>query len=1279
MADSSSSDNNEACQVDLPRSAGLTQFQITDDFPSEAPPNIQVTANTPATAARQDPILATQDSTRPQLNAAIEDSYRAASSLMIDPALAEKDGDTEKKMDSHVRMFDKVNDYCAAYPDVFTQSINVLQKLDLKSLDITFAEVSRVLLEGVNLLGQLHPFVKVVVTPLELILAFDLTRRQNTKKVTAVKMQILDTATLLFRLRNMRDEEVKGPDGLALPSLANLLKRIADDITECANACDMYLNKKAFFKFIRAKDYEERFGDFIKKFDGHQRSLTLELTTHTAIAVDTANDKLDVQRHDLVIIKDLIERLFRKLDTADERAVQTFIDAKGGAKACIDSDPLLKELAEKTGESLESLLPARAHKADSVRGDERRRVLEDARTDFNRKLKAQETQLTGVIEFTGTRVISALYDRLHTKVKDLELQKLWERQKWRGSVEARDFIMSVAEYFASELEHSKPAHVEESAANLTTGSAIQSPTSSVGEYHPHIRNHDGDNWALAYINLAHSQPLLDVIDTDGTGWINIAEINHFTRLRPPNRSLLHWFAFWAAGWQLTVTWYRYRIYSILVVMLRTLHHVKPANIQAANTYMDGQIYNVELLLRTTRRTEPDSMEFHKLEEDKLKTPLDRLRYNLDNKDTLQLVTGSQSSGPRRIEVHIYPLLYLVLLRHLAIMQLACVHNLHADEFSIMSTSLGTIFSAVNDRMEKLVGMFKSNVKDGKEGFTSFAFGMFSQLYRDRDIESDAVHNTIHNRQNDEDDGLEDLDNLGPNPDEDEVGAMDFFTGINPSILLNKIPDEPAQLSQPETQLSPAKTTASNALDGMWTGKLSFSDGSVPYGTIAMRITAAGENFHGGGGGGGCITAEVAGTFEENTLRFTITWPDPYKYWARCKGHYAPWADTIVGTWGEETAESEEVKMSLRFVFHRPPSFRGTDASDNRARERWAVAIGATINMFGPTAWRKCRAQLRCSWLVDRLAERKRFVDLARRDIARWQESSTPWGILKDDEAAELQKLKIELRPSDARVYTSLAESQLQQLVDHDCHCNVCSRNIYSTRRFCLQCLDTLHYGRNQVDLCPDCREQTVVTARFGTHTKFHTLAKTTRRLHDGDLMPIATQAQRVADQVKERLKSARAPTSRTEGPPQPNAPKSQVQDQPFRCCYCEKSLTLPFWACVECVSDTYVCLDCDAKGSALGNCGWQGCLDTTEYQKRDGTTGRKVNPPKHAPGRCPLAARLNEKHKLFHVLVQPVEAESVVEPQVANVTLVNVMTKLVEIEKRLAAIEEKLEAKNEGS
>jgi hypothetical protein len=109
-----------------------------------------------------------------------------------------------------------------------------------------------------------------------------------------------------------------------------------------------------------------------------------------------------------------------------------------------------------------------------------------------------------------------------------------------------------------------------------------------------------------------------------------------------------------------------------------------------------------------------------------------------------------------------------------------------------------------------------------------------------------------------------------------------------------------------------------------------------------------------------------------------------------------------------------------------------------------------------------------------------------------------------------------------------------------------------------------------IDLCSECHEQTPVVSQVPpfTHTNSHTVVKTIRRIHDGDMARIIPQAKVVADQVKERFRAAQAPTSRIDGPPQPssyvNVSKPHVQNQQFRCCYCEKPLSLPFWACIEC-------------------------------------------------------------------------------------------------------------------
>jgi hypothetical protein len=158
----------------------------------DSPPTIEVTGATPATAERQDPIISTEDSRRHQADATVDAAYRSASGLrvLVEPFASE---DTvaetgaygklpigwqplipawhpwtiEEKLGAwHVGVFgdiyEKLNAYCAAHPSVFNNVINVLDSFDLKSLDSTFAEVAKVLVEGADLLGELHPFVRGV-------------------------------------------------------------------------------------------------------------------------------------------------------------------------------------------------------------------------------------------------------------------------------------------------------------------------------------------------------------------------------------------------------------------------------------------------------------------------------------------------------------------------------------------------------------------------------------------------------------------------------------------------------------------------------------------------------------------------------------------------------------------------------------------------------------------------------------------------------------------------------------------------------------------------------------------------------------------------------------------------------------------------------------------------------------------------------------------------------------------------------------------------------------
>lgn len=129
----------------------------------------------------------------------------------------------------------------------------------------------------------------------------------------------------------------------------------------------------------------------------------------------------------------------------------------------------------------------------------------------------------------------------------------------------------------------------------------------------------------------------------------------------------------------------------------------------------------------------------------------------------------------------------------------------------------------------------------------------------------------------------------------------------------------------------------------------------------------------------------------------------------------------------EADDEDDTEQNSSFIFHRTPSssyrFRYTseEFKTSRARARWAFAIAAVIHdvQRAHWAWR---------YFKQRFAERRRFVHLNKADkIAR--QNLTPWIVLDDEETEELNLLKSQLPPADARFYNAIADYEIQFLVD----------------------------------------------------------------------------------------------------------------------------------------------------------------------------------------------------------------------------------------------------------
>lgn len=84
-------------------------------------------------------------------------------------------------------------------------------------------------------------------------------------------------------------------------------------------------------------------------------------------------------------------------------------------------------------------------------------------------------------------------------------------QRWPGHVKARHFVLALHDYYHQELEKKRKVSGGDTAISRVT---------------------DKDEWALEWISLRRMQAIVEAFDDDASGFITIAEVNHFTASRP---------------------------------------------------------------------------------------------------------------------------------------------------------------------------------------------------------------------------------------------------------------------------------------------------------------------------------------------------------------------------------------------------------------------------------------------------------------------------------------------------------------------------------------------------------------------------------------------------------------------------------------------------------------------------------------------------------------------------------------------------------------------------
>ncbi|KAF5344487.1 hypothetical protein D9758_014131 [Tetrapyrgos nigripes] len=210
-----------------------------------------------------------------------------------------------------------------------------------------FAESSQVLMNALDQIQKLHPFIGVAVLAFKAVVSLELKRHDNDQRVVVLQVKMQDLMEVFIKLGDIIPEQrAEKQNFIVRDRLENLCIKIAEDIKACGNICDAYLKKRTLVRLLRSPIYEARFEEQAQKFEESQKELTLALLMFTTTGIQAANaslseakDSLQSMQHNVSLIL-----LFQILQTPVEKKVMTFIQSKGGPDACMQNDDILKEL-----------------------------------------------------------------------------------------------------------------------------------------------------------------------------------------------------------------------------------------------------------------------------------------------------------------------------------------------------------------------------------------------------------------------------------------------------------------------------------------------------------------------------------------------------------------------------------------------------------------------------------------------------------------------------------------------------------------------------------------------------------------------------------------------------------------------------------------------------------------------------------------------------------------------------------------------------------------------
>ncbi|KAF9009722.1 hypothetical protein BDQ17DRAFT_1323246 [Cyathus striatus] len=938
------------------------------------------------------------------------------------------------------------------------ESVEVRNKTIGEAIDL-FTESAQIASDCIDSLSKIHPFIAGPLLAFKLVINLDLKRRENNLKVLAIKAQMQSLICTLYRLRDIKEVDEEGPDGLTLEGrLKDLMAEITDDIERCASDCDLYLKKSLLRKFLKAPIYESRLAKYAAKFTDHEMAVERALQMHSVFTIEANSKKLDATQAQVRDVQEDLKKILHVLDTAPERQIRHIIEEAGGGAACLRNEAVRKDLISKTGEPLPTtgvfVSPDKMSRDDfnsilsSLLADLRQDIDQDMEqnfTLFKGKLDIQADEIKMTVHSESDRIISELSGGLE-RIHDPQLREIWKEMGWKGSAKARNFVFALRDYFVmGEYRNRAQNHTADTSHNVTV---------KIEDQEVELRN--VDDWAKECISISHLQPILEAIDDDGSGFINIKELNAFTdaRSRPEK---------WT----------------------RLSEDCRPDNRNLVNRYVQSwSIRRVERLLECTRShtytyIEPQLFKYFLLysreEMDKLRKKLELIAYNIDSEATISLVCGEG-----RIEKYIYPLLTLLLERHMNIINLAGSYIINSRELDICQQSLIRIFSLFDRRYSHLEAVFKQMKIDSETYFRSFAFGMFQASFTDVSSPVSSTMEQVWAELPFEPSSDEQVGYEGEVPITEEMHQPDAHQAAGAKALpstdilrygiLQPFNVEPQDVVNSQAVTWPNQKKGEHPMSGIWNGflvKLQGQDDAsrvdLVDGLFTLKLALSDENKSISGNGWSFASSEckIEGLFLKKSetsyaVDVVLSYTQSSKpVWMRCKGMFHAHMNQISGVWyscrSDELPPTPAPESKIqetpagKFLFTRTPAdvhrFRPSDPKQKGSRKRkakdmWKFALSAV-------QYRVRQKLFMVDFVVSTLREGRRFKELQMKHLIKigyiGYNVTLNGSSMTEEEDTERVNLIATLGLPTHRFYNKIASFLLERITQ------------YSTTLLCKEC------------------------------------------------------------------------------------------------------------------------------------------------------------------------------------------------------------------------------------